>query len=99
MEKYGIPHKYWCKIISTIRTCEHVKQITLFGSRAKGNYKTGSDIDFALIGEALSPQDILSIYLALDNLDFPWKIDLINYHNITDVAMKEHIERCGIVVE
>jgi len=35
----------------------------------------------------------------LDNLDFPWKIDLINYHNITDVAMKEHIERCGIVVE
>ncbi|PKN72396.1 MAG: hypothetical protein CVU50_07425 [Candidatus Cloacimonetes bacterium HGW-Cloacimonetes-3] len=98
MDKFGIPNEYWESIISTIKACKHVKQINLFGSRAKGNYKTGSDIDLALMGEDISAKDILSLYVALDTLDLPWKIDLINYHSITEIALIEHIVRCGIVV-
>jgi uncharacterized protein len=96
MQKYGIPHELWNSIISTIQSSEKVTGITLFGSRAKGSHKNGSDIDFALMGKELTTKDIISISKALDDLDLPWQIDLLIFDSITEQSLIEHIKRCGI---
>lgn len=46
-------------ILSTLSECQAVSQTILFGSRAKGNYKQGSDIDLAIKGQGID-KDVLS---------------------------------------
>ncbi len=73
-----------------------VDQAILFGSRAKGNYKNGSDIDLALTG-LISHSELLQISLELDDLLLPWEIDLIQFDRITNQDLRERITRVGHV--
>lgn len=73
-----------------------IKDILLFGSRAKESAKKGSDIDLAIVGDDLGFRDVCRVAMKLDELDLPYKIDLINYNAITNPTLKEHIDRVGI---
>ncbi|MEW5845474.1 MAG: nucleotidyltransferase domain-containing protein [Bacteroidota bacterium] len=53
METFGISEKSYLLIIDVLKSYPEVEAAIIFGSRAKGNYKNGSDIDLALIGESL----------------------------------------------
>src|SRR5437899_5244103 len=70
-----------------------VQEVVLFGSRAKGNYKPGSDIDFALKGEALKLDDLLTLHNRLDALDLPYTFDLVIYATIANADVLDHIGR------
>src|SRR5580693_1134968 len=74
-----------------------IETVIIFGSRAKGNFKPGSDIDFALKGDGITHNDNLNISRMLDELNLPYLIDLINYNSITDKDVVEHIDRVGKV--
>lgn len=76
-----------------------VKNAILFGSRAKGNFRQGSDIDIALTGESITFQDVSRLsYLLNEETNLPYKIDLLNYHTITEPDLKAHIDRIGIEI-
>ncbi|MBF9018008.1 MULTISPECIES: nucleotidyltransferase family protein [unclassified Oceanispirochaeta] len=70
----------------------------IFGSRAKGNYQPGSDVDLALQGESLSRTDIaeLSYKLNQESL-FPYHFDILNM-NTADKKIIEHIKRVGVLI-
>ncbi|AOE83173.1 nucleotidyltransferase domain-containing protein [Pseudomonas sp. TCU-HL1] len=74
-----------------------VQEAVLYGSRAIGTYRPGSDIDLTLKGEKLTYQDLLDIELALDDLLLPYKIDLSLYRHIDNPVLVEHIARVGKV--
>ncbi len=68
----------------------------LYGSRAKGTHKTGSDIDLTLFGEEDLTLDILyRIMEDLDNLLLPYTFDLSIFNHISDKDMISHIRRVG----
>lgn len=69
----------------------------LYGSPAKGNYKRGSDIDLTLKGDALTYRDLLRLMDELDDLLLPYMIDLSIYDQIDNPALREHIDRVGVV--
>lgn len=69
----------------------------LYGSRAKDNYRNGSDIDLALKGEKLNLSLLHKIENELDELYLPYKIDLSIYHQISNEDLLKHIERVGKV--
>ncbi len=73
-----------------------VRRAVLFGSRANGCQKPGSDIDLALDGDHLSLVDILHIENEFDDLMLPYRIDLANLAAIDNPALREHIDRVGI---
>lgn len=73
-----------------------VQKAILYGSRAKGNYRNGSDVDLTLVGEALTLTELLAIENELDDLLLPYKIDLSIYHKINNLDLIDHIERVGI---
>lgn len=75
-----------------------IERAVLFGSRAKGTFKPGSDIDIALLGNDISFADLLSADNALDDLDFPYFFDLILYRHISEPALREHIDRVGVTI-
>ena len=74
-----------------------VRRAVLYGSRAKGNYRNGSDIDLTLFGNELSLGLLLQIMNELDELLLPWTIDLSLYSSIENPDLRDHIERVGIV--
>lgn len=96
--QYGILEKDMTDIISILKANTKTTRIILFGSRAKGNYDPGSDIDIAWFGEGLDLDDIRKASLEYDKLYLPYKLDLVVYEHITEPALKEHIDRVGIIL-
>ncbi len=93
--EFGLSKEYIESIIKLFETNSKVDEVILFGSRAKGNFKPGSDIDLAVKGRNISFKDITRLGVKLDQLNLPYKIDLLNYSTVADKDMVEHIDRAG----
>jgi predicted nucleotidyltransferase len=73
-----------------------IEKILIFGSRAKGNYKKGSDVDLALFGNNINRDTILKLSEKLNSESFlPYFFDLVHYETIENSELKEHIDRIG----
>lgn len=94
--QYGLSSETISKISGVFRTFPAVEKAVLYGSRAKGNYRTGSDIDLTLYGEQLTPELLGDISEALDDLLLPYSIDLSIFDELEHAKLREHIERVGI---
>jgi len=82
-------------IKKTFKEYSKVQEVILFGSRAMGNYKPGSDIDLAILGSNITFNDILDLDNALEKLGLLYKFDLQNFKDINDPEVVEHIKRAG----
>jgi predicted nucleotidyltransferase len=69
----------------------------LYGSRAKGTYKKGSDIDLCLYGTDIDQILVYRIEESLDNLLLPYQFDLSAYPSLSNKDLIDHIDRIGIV--
>ncbi len=84
-------------IIAVLQQHTAVEEAFIFGSRAKGNYKNGSDIDIALKGSAIDHSIVSNIsYVLNEETPMPYKFDLVNYHAIVNAHLREHINRAGL---
>ena len=94
---FGLPPTAVDKIRAVFARHPQVEKAVLYGSRAKGNYKNGSDIDLTLSGDGLNLGVLLRILDELDELLLPWLIDLSIYSTIDHPELREHIERVGVI--
>ncbi|NDP22610.1 MAG: hypothetical protein GZ091_16235 [Paludibacter sp.] len=94
--KFGLEQNTIDNIISVLEQYPKVDKAFVFGSRAKGNYKEGSDIDIAIKGNELNFNDVRSLVGKLDELNLIYDIDLLDYAKIKEPALKEHIDSVGI---
>ena len=94
---FGLKESTITKICGVFAKHPQVDKAILYGSRAKGNYKNGSDIDLTLYGGNELTMDVLyKIMTAIDDLLLPYTIDLSIFHHIGDSDMIEHIQRVGV---
>ncbi len=93
---YGLSDNDLNNIIEIISANKKIDEILLFGSRAKGNFKPGSDVDLALKGENLNLGDLTGLLNSIDDLFLPYTFDLVIYDRITEEALTEHVKRKGI---
>lgn len=94
--KFGLQEKTIQQITSVLTRYPQVEKALLYGSRAKGIYKTGSDIDLTLVGDSTLTLEVL--YRIMDDLDdllLPYSFDLSLFHDIEDPEVVEHIQRVG----
>lgn len=75
-----------------------VKEVVLYGSRAKGNYHNGSDIDLTMLGDELNLNLQFKIENDLDDLLLPYKIDLSVKAHIENPELLGHIARVGLTL-
>ena len=94
---YGIPEPYFSSIIAVVAGFTEVEALYLFGSRAKGVYRPGSDIDLALAGN-LPYNRYLQLSAALDDLDYLWKTDLVTLQTLTDPAFADSIKHSAVLL-
>jgi predicted nucleotidyltransferase len=95
--KFGLTESTIEKICGVFAGYPQVEKAVLYGSRAKGNYKNGSDIDLTLHGGADLTRNVL--YRIMDDLDdllLPYTIDVSIFSAISDADVIEHIQRVGV---
>ena len=95
--KYGLSDKTIEQIHAVLSKFPEVDKAVLYGSRAKGNFKRGSDIDLTLYGTGLSLTILYKIENELDDALLPYKIDLSIFEQIADPDVVDHIQRVGDV--
>lgn len=92
---YGLTENTIQKILSIFSNFPEIKEVIIYGSRAKGNFKTGSDIDLVFKGPDLNSSVIGRIDQELDDLLLPYLFDLSVYEHISNSELLEHINRVG----
>ena len=74
---------------------KNIQKVLIFGSRAKGTYHNGSDIDLAAIGEGLTYNQLMDIAVQMEDLGLLYKIDVLDYQKEKDTPIGAHIDRVG----
>ncbi|CCQ98330.1 DNA polymerase beta domain protein region [[Clostridium] ultunense Esp] len=96
MNPFGISEKSYQLLLDAFRQHAEVEEVILFGSRAKGNHKKGSDIDLAIKGKHCSPELALQLQTYLnEELPIPYMVDVVDYNSLSHKELKEHIDRVG----
>jgi predicted nucleotidyltransferase len=93
--KFGLKEEIIEKINAVFEKHSQIEKVIVYGSRAKGNYKNGSDIDLTMIGKDIDYSTLLKIETQLDDLLLPYKIDLSRFESITNNELIQHINRIG----
>ncbi len=96
--KYGLKDKVFEQIVAQCSLNKEITGVILYGSRALGTYKNGSDIDLALLGNNLTLRDTFKLEEDLERLDLPYKFDISIYKQIDNEALKKHINDFGISI-
>jgi len=93
---YGLLERDLNYIMDAVKKYPEVEETILFGSRAIGNYKKGSDIDLALIGEKVDRKIVRRLSDDLnEEYPLPYFFDIVNYNEITNEELKKHINSVG----
>lgn len=93
---YGLDYKTWKALLEVLSKYKNIEEIILYGSRAKGTFRNGSDIDLTLKGKMLTHDDLYRIMDEIDDLYLPYEVDLSLYESIENAELIEHIDRVGI---
>jgi len=96
--RYGLKEATIKKMCDVFAYFPQIEKAIIYGSRAKGSYKNGSDIDLTLQGDKdLTFDVLLKVMNDLDELLLPYTIDLSIFNDITDGEVIEHIQHAGMV--
>ena len=96
LSQFGIPNALLQKMSETFSKYPDIQKVTLFGSRATGNFRNGSDIDLSISTQ--KPDLIATLRVELDDLNSPYMIDLVDENNLTNQALLKQIRESGVVI-
>jgi len=96
---FGISDSDLAYIVSALAKFDEIERASIFGSRAKGTHKPGSDIDIALYGDRVNFDTISKLHSLLeDESPMPYRFDIVDYSHLTHENLKSHIDRIGIEI-
>ena len=95
-EKFGLPIHAIDQLCEVFARHAPVQKVTLYGSRAMGRARPGSDIDLCIDSDTLTLTELLLIENEIDDLLLPWKVDLSIRNQIDNPALLEHINLVGL---
>lgn len=96
---FGLLDRDLKHILDAVRSFPEISQLVLFGSRAKGNFKTASDVDLAIKGASVTYDTAVKLADVLnEEKPLPYFFDVIHYESITEPRLVEHIDRVGVVL-
>ncbi|MGB3777846.1 MAG: nucleotidyltransferase domain-containing protein, partial [Tunicatimonas sp.] len=92
---FGLSEEVIDLLVSVFTSVDKIEKVVVFGSRAKGNYRPGSDIDMAVFAADFTSNDLVNLLLKIDDLTLLYHVDCINYATVTNAALRGHIDRVG----
>ena len=98
MTQFGLSDQTLETVRDILASCPEVEKALVYGSRAMGNYRAGSDIDITLIGAQLSMDVLFKLVRLFDESNLPYMVDLSIMAHINNPNLSDHIDRVGQVL-
>ena len=92
--RFGLSDTVIKELQDVFRRHANIKKVLIFGSRSKGNYREGSDIDLAV---NIDYNQLLGILCEIDDLGLLYSVDLLDYSKKKGTPIGDHIDRVGQV--
>lgn len=92
---FGLDQATFERIAAVFERFPEVDRVLIYGSRAKGTFRNGSDIDLTLLGTNLTEAILTAIKLALDDLNTPYLFDVSIFEQLHSPDLQSHIARVG----
>ena len=93
---YGLKEEVISKLKLIFSKYENIEKVIIYGSRAMGNYRNGSDIDLCFFGEDLSLDTLYKVEEDIEDLLLPYLFDMSIYSHIDNEGLIDHINRIGV---
>lgn len=90
---FGLPERTINELLEYFKSVETLDKVVIYGSRAKGTYRNGSDIDFAIWSDDINCAS--QIRWGLEELPTPYMFDVTDYNTLTHEGMKNSIDTDG----
>ncbi len=94
----GVEAEFCNELVELFSLESSIDEVVLYGSRAKGNFRAGSDIDLTIKGAGLTTNWLMELSVKIDDLLMPYLVDLSIFDHIENEDLVEHIKRVGKVV-
>lgn len=95
---FGLPVATLDKLKSVFARYNAIDAVLIYGSRAKGNYRVGSDIDLTIKGREIPFAEFMQIVDQIDDLMLPYTVDLSQYRQLENAELIAHIDRVGVEI-
>jgi predicted nucleotidyltransferase len=95
--KFGLSDTVVKELQDVFHRHVNIEKVLIFGSRSKGNYRAGSDIDLAVVGNGIDYNQLLNILCEIDDLELLYSVDLLDYQTKKGTPIGDHIDRVGQV--
>jgi len=94
---FGLPPDTIKAVHQILAAVPAVDKAVIFGSRAKGTQRPGSDIDLALFGSGLNVNLLGEIAARFDESSIPYQVDVCLFDLIDHPGLRAHVQRVGRV--
>jgi predicted nucleotidyltransferase len=94
----GLSEKSRIEVNHILSNFPEIESAIVFGSRALGSFRNGSDLDLAVIGNEISFTTILRLKTAFSESYLPIFVDVVDYKSIKNNDLKHHIDTFGKVI-
>ena len=91
MDNFGLPQRTIDELLNYFKQKTEIEKVVIYGSRAKGTYHNGSDIDFAIWTD--NHENISRILSELDDLQTPYMFDVTDYKALNHDGLKNSIDK------
>lgn len=96
-ENFGLDVELIVKLNEIFTKFLEIEKVIIYGSRAKGNYKEGSDIDITIYGN-INEETLSTIKNDIEELNSPYLYDISIFNKIKNQDLIEHIQRVGKIL-
>lgn len=93
--QFGLSERVVAELRSVFLQFPNIEKVIIFGSRAKGEYREGSDIDLAVCAPKMDLREKTSIINKIDDLMLLYKVDVVDYYAKEGTPIYDHINRVG----
>jgi predicted nucleotidyltransferase len=95
---FGLSTSTLGKLNSVFAQHNAIDSVVIYGSRAKGTYRAGSDIDLTIKGSEIPFEELMQIEDEIDDLMLPYTVDLSQYRLLENADLIAHIDRVGVEI-
>lgn len=93
--EFGLNDKTLELIRTVLSSFPEIDQAIIYGSRAKGSFKNGSDIDLTLLGNNLNQSILFQLMDKIDDLMLPYSFDISIFEKVSSPEFRAHVKRVG----
>ena len=97
INNYGLTERVMQTLHDILYKYPEVLLVHIFGSRAIGTNKPGSDIDLAIMNKGTGSQTLLRLKSDFEESSLPYKVDLVEFHTLTNPDFVENIKQEGTI--